>query len=32
MRFVSPIVRADDSLRIAHGVYRKVGSMRRPFL
>ena len=25
MRFVSPIVRADDSLRIAHGVYRKVG-------
>lgn len=24
MRFVSPIVRADDSLRIAHGVYRKV--------
>lgn len=25
MRFISPIVRADDSLRIAHGVYRKVG-------
>ena len=25
MRFVSPIVQADDSLRIAHGVYRKVG-------
>ena len=25
MRFVSPIVLADDSLRIAHGVYRKVG-------
>ena len=25
MRFVSPIVAADDSLRIAHGVYRKVG-------
>lgn len=25
MRFVSPIVRADDSLRIAHAVYRKVG-------
>ena len=25
MRFVTPIVRADDSLRIAHGVYRKVG-------
>lgn len=24
MFFVSPIVRADDSLRIAHGVYRKV--------
>ncbi len=24
MRFISPIVRADDSLRIAHGVYRKV--------
>lgn len=24
MRFVSPIVQADDSLRIAHGVYRKV--------
>ena len=24
MRFVTPIVRADDSLRIAHGVYRKV--------
>lgn len=23
MRFVSPIVRADESLRIAHGVYRK---------
>lgn len=23
MRFVSPIVAADDSLRIAHGVYRK---------
>ena len=25
MRFISPIVAADDSLRIAHGVYRKVG-------
>ena len=25
MRFVTPIVRADDSLRIAHGIYRKVG-------
>ena len=25
MRFVTPIVAADDSLRIAHGVYRKVG-------
>ena len=25
MRFVSPIVAADDALRIAHGVYRKVG-------
>ncbi len=25
MRFVSPIVRADDQLRIAHGVYRQVG-------
>lgn len=25
MRFVTPIVSADDSLRIAHGVYRKVG-------
>ena len=24
MRFVSPIVAADDSLRIAHGVYRRV--------
>ena len=27
MRFVSPIVAADDSLRIAHGVYRKVGQV-----
>lgn len=25
MRFISPIVQADDALRIAHGVYRKVG-------
>jgi len=24
LRFISPIVRADDELRIAHGVYRKV--------
>ena len=27
MRFVSPIVQADDSLRIAHGVYRKVAQI-----
>ena len=27
MRFVTPIVRADDSLRIAHGVYRKVAQI-----
>ena len=32
MRFVSPIVRADDSLRIAHGSTARWGSMRRPFL
>ncbi len=32
MRFVSPIVGADDSLRIAHGVYRKVAQGAVAFL